>query len=57
MLAALRSSVGIVGAREPGEVAVFRSAVVEMCRSVAGADGDVAAAEREMVSKVVEALG
>lgn len=57
VLAALRSSVEIIAAREPREVEVFRAAVTEMCRSVAGADGDVAVAEKEMLTKVVDALG
>ncbi len=57
VLAALRSSVQIVNAREPRDVPIFRAAVAEMCRSVAGADGEVASAERTMVSRVVEALG
>ncbi|MDX8054439.1 hypothetical protein SK571_34145 [Lentzea sp. BCCO 10_0798] len=57
VLAALRDSVAIINAHEPRDVAIFRAAVSEMCRSVAGADGEVAAAERAMVTKVVEALG
>ncbi|MGI5500892.1 hypothetical protein [Lentzea sp. CA-135723] len=57
VLEALRSSVVIVEAHEPRDVAIFRAAVTEMCRSVAGADGEVAVAERDMVGKVVEALG
>jgi hypothetical protein len=56
VLAALRSSVEIINAREPRDVAIFRAAVTEMCRSVAGADGEVAVAEKEMVTRVVEAL-
>ncbi|WP_394620751.1 hypothetical protein JNUCC0626_17080 [Lentzea sp. JNUCC 0626] len=56
VLAALRESVVIISGREARDVAIFRAAVAEMCRSVAGADGDVALAEREMVAKVVEAL-
>jgi hypothetical protein len=56
VLAALRSAVEIVGAHEPRDVAIFRAAVTEMCRSVAGADGEVAVAEKEMVTRVVEAL-
>ncbi|MFD5825484.1 hypothetical protein [Lentzea sp. NPDC060358] len=57
VLAALRSSVDIITAREPRDVPIFRAAVTEMCRSVAGADGEVAVAERTMVTRVVEALG
>jgi tellurite resistance protein len=57
VLAALRSSVDIINAREPRDVAIFRAAVAEMCRSVAVADGEVAAAERAVVTRVVEALG
>ncbi|MFD9702866.1 hypothetical protein [Lentzea sp. NPDC059081] len=57
VLAALRSSVDIITAREPRDVPIFRAAVAEMCRSVAGADGEVAVAEKTMVTKVVEALG
>ncbi|MCX2947851.1 TerB family tellurite resistance protein [Lentzea sp. NEAU-D7] len=57
VLAALRDSVAIINAHEPRDVPIFRAAVSEMCRSVAGADGEVAAAERAMVTKVVEALG
>ncbi|HEX7301364.1 hypothetical protein [Lentzea sp.] len=57
VLAALRSSVDIITAREPRDVPIFRAAVAEMCRSVAGADGEVAVAERTMVTRVVEALG
>lgn len=56
VLAALRSAVGIINAHEPRDVPIFRAAVTEMCRSVAGADGEVASAEREMVTRVVEAL-
>ncbi|NGY60945.1 hypothetical protein G7043_18600 [Lentzea sp. NEAU-D13] len=56
VLAALRSAVEIINAHEPHDVAIFRAAVTEMCRSVAGADGEVAATEREMVTRVVEAL-
>ena len=56
VLAALRSSVEIINAHEPRDVSIFRAAVTEMCRSVAGADGEVAATEREMVTRVVEAL-
>ncbi|SER70415.1 Tellurite resistance protein TerB [Lentzea xinjiangensis] len=56
VLAALRDAVAIIGAHEPRDVAIFRAAVAEMCRSVAGADGEVAAAERAMVARVVEAL-
>jgi hypothetical protein len=56
VLAALRSSVEIINAHEPRDVAVFRAAVTEMCRSVAGADGEVAVTEKEMVTRVVEAL-
>lgn len=56
VLTALRDAVRIIDAHEPRDVAIFRAAVTEMCRSVAGADGDVAAAEREMVTRVVEAL-
>jgi hypothetical protein len=57
VLAALRDSVAIINAHEPRDVGIFRAAVSEMCRSVAGADGEVAVAERAMVTKVVEALG
>ncbi|WP_434442906.1 hypothetical protein [Lentzea sp. E54] len=57
VLAALRDSVAIINAHEPRDVAIFRAAVSEMCRSVAGADGEVAVAEKEMVTRVVEALG
>ncbi|MDT7784168.1 MAG: hypothetical protein QOF58_2587 [Pseudonocardiales bacterium] len=56
VLAALKDSVEIINAHDPREVAVFRGAVTEMVRSVAGADGEVAAAEKEMVARVVEAL-
>jgi hypothetical protein len=56
VLAALKESVGIISAREPRDVPIFRAAVTEMCRSVAGADGDVAASEKEMVTRVIEAL-
>jgi hypothetical protein len=56
VLAALRSAVEIINAHEPRDVSIFRAAVTEMCRSVAGADGEVAATEREMVTRVVEAL-
>ena len=56
VLAALRSAVAIINAHEPHDVPIFRAAVTEMCRSVAGADGEVAATEREMVTRVVEAL-
>ncbi|MFI6094257.1 hypothetical protein ACIA8G_01790 [Lentzea sp. NPDC051213] len=56
VLAALRSAVQIITAHEPRDVPIFRAAVTEMCRSVAGADGEVAVAEKEMVSRVVEAL-
>jgi tellurite resistance protein len=57
VLAALKESVAIIDAHEPRDVAIFRAAVTEMCRSVAGADGEVAATEKEMVTRVVEALG
>lgn len=57
VLAALRSSVDIINAHEPRDVAIFRAAVAEMCRSVAVADGEVAVAERAVVTRVVEALG
>ncbi|HEX8868744.1 MAG TPA: hypothetical protein VF821_23995 [Lentzea sp.] len=57
VLAALKDSVEIINAHDPREVPVFRGAVTEMVRSVAGADGEVAAAEKEMVARVVEALG
>ena len=56
VLAALRSAVEIINAHEPRDVPIFRAAVTEMCRSVAGADGEVAVAEKEMVTRVVEAL-
>ena len=56
VLAALKDAVRIIDGHEPRDVAIFRAAVTEMCRSVAGADGEVAAAEREMVTRVVEAL-
>ena len=49
-------AVRIIDAHEPRDVEIFRAAVTEMCRSVAGADGEVAATEREMVTKVVDAL-
>ncbi|MEV6237334.1 hypothetical protein [Lentzea sp. NPDC051838] len=57
VLAALKDSVEIINAHDAREVPVFRGAVTEMVRSVAGADGDVAAAEKEMVKKIVDALG
>ncbi|MCP2241696.1 TerB family tellurite resistance protein [Lentzea aerocolonigenes] len=57
VLAALRESVAIIDAHEPRDVAIFRAAVTEMCRSVAGADGEVAVTEKAMVTRVVEALG
>ena len=57
VLAALRDSVAIINAHEPRDVPIFRAAVSEMCRSVAGADGEVAVAEKAMVTRVVEALG
>jgi hypothetical protein len=56
VLAALRSAVEIINAHEPRDVPIFRAAVTEMCRSVAGADGEVAVTEKEMVTRVVEAL-
>lgn len=56
VLAALKDAVEIIGARDPREVPIFRGAVTEMVRSVAGADGEVAAAEKEMVARIVEAL-
>jgi sRNA-binding carbon storage regulator CsrA len=56
VLAALKEAVQIINAHEPRDVEIFRAAVTEMCRSVAGADGEVAATEREMVTRVVEAL-
>ena len=56
VLAALKDAVRIIDAHEPRDVAIFRAAVTEMCRSVAGADGEVAVAEKEMVTRVVEAL-
>ncbi|NKE56168.1 hypothetical protein FXN61_04740 [Lentzea sp. PSKA42] len=56
VLAALREAVVIIDAHEPRDVAIFRAAVTEMCRSVAGADGEVAVTEKEMVTRVVEAL-
>src|ERR1041384_6642371 len=46
VLAALRESVAIIDAHEPRDVAIFRAAVTEMCRSVAGADGEVAVTEK-----------
>ena len=57
VLAALRSAVEIIDAHEPRDVPIFRAAVAEMCRSVAGADGAVAVAEKAMVERVVSALG
>jgi len=56
VLAALKEAVRIIDAHDPREVPVFRGAVTEMVRSVAGADGEVAASEKEMVARVVEAL-
>ncbi|MFS8098874.1 hypothetical protein LFM09_17230 [Lentzea alba] len=56
VLAALRSAVEIINAHEPADLPIFRVAVTEMCRSVAGADGEIAVAEKEMVTRVVEAL-
>ncbi|MET9633004.1 hypothetical protein ABZX92_36660 [Lentzea sp. NPDC006480] len=56
VLAALKDSVEIINVHDPREVPVFRGAVTEMVRSVAGADGEVAAAEKEMVARIVEAL-
>ncbi|ANZ39515.1 hypothetical protein BBK82_29175 [Lentzea guizhouensis] len=57
VLGALRAAVRIVEEREPRDVPIFRAAVTEMCRSVAGADGAVAGAEKAMVERVVAALG
>lgn len=56
VLAALRSAIEIITAHEPRDVPIFRAAVTEMCRSVAGADGEIAPTERAMVDRVVEAL-
>jgi|SRR5689334_16625043 hypothetical protein len=56
VLAALKDAVEIIDAHDPREVPIFRGAVTEMVRSVAGADGEVAAAEKEMVARIVEAL-
>ncbi len=57
VLAALKEAVEIIETHDPREVPIFRGAVAEMVRSVAGADGEVAATEKEMVAKIVEALG
>jgi len=56
VLAALKDAVQIIDEHDPREVPIFRGAVTEMVRSVAGADGEVAAAEKEMVTRIVEAL-
>ena len=56
VLAALKDAVEIIEAHDPREVPIFRGAVTEMVRSVAGADGEVAPAEKEMVARIVEAL-
>jgi len=56
VLAALKDAVEIIDAHDSREVPIFRGAVTEMVRSVAGADGEVAAAEKEMVARIVEAL-
>ncbi len=56
VLGALGSAIEIITAHEPRDVPIFRAAVTEMCRSVAGADGDVAHAEKAMVDRVVAAL-
>jgi tellurite resistance protein len=57
VLEALRHSMKILTAKSPEDAAVFPSAVVAICREVASADGQVADAEDEVVTKVQAALG
>jgi len=56
VLEALRSSMKILGEKAPEEAAVFPDAMISICREVAAADGQVADAEDEMITKVRAAL-
>jgi tellurite resistance protein len=56
VLFALRRSVEILAAKAPHEAEAFPAAVVAICREVAEADGQVAAAEGAVVAKVEAAL-
>src|SRR3954468_15183688 len=56
VLEALRASMRILGAKAPEEAAVFPDAMISICREVAAADGQVADAEDEMITKVRAAL-
>ena len=56
VLDALRRSVEILAAKAPDEVDLFPAAVLAICREVAEADGQVAAAEGAVVAKVEAAL-
>jgi tellurite resistance protein len=56
VLDALRRSVEILAAKAPDEADAFPAAVLAICREVAEADGQVAAAESAVVAKVEAAL-
>jgi tellurite resistance protein len=56
VLEALRASVKILAAKAPEEAAAFPDAVIAICHEVATADGQVADAEDEMITKVRAAL-
>jgi tellurite resistance protein len=56
VLDALRASMKILSAKAPQEAAVFPDAMVSICQEVAAADGKVADAEDEMITKVRAAL-
>jgi tellurite resistance protein len=56
VLEALRASVRILAAKAPEEAAAFPDAVLAICQEVATADGQVADAEDEMITKVRAAL-
>ncbi|TWP54212.1 hypothetical protein FKR81_01230 [Lentzea tibetensis] len=56
VMEALRHSMKILGAKAPAEVEAFPRAVLAICREVATADGQVAAAEQAVVARVEQAL-
>jgi tellurite resistance protein len=56
VLEALRASMKILAAKAPEEAAVFPDAMISICQEVASADGQVADAEDEMITKVRAAL-
>ncbi|MGW4112681.1 hypothetical protein ACWEFJ_17565 [Actinosynnema sp. NPDC004786] len=57
VLAALRRSVAILAAKDPGDAEAFPATVVAVCEEVASADGRVGAAEDAVVDRIRAAVG